>query len=344
MIQKQRINLIVPMAGKGTRMLPHTLTTPKTFIPMVGKPIIQRILENIAILCTEGTIANIGFVVNDLPAHTCDTLQAIAEALGAKAHFYQQDQALGTAAAIQCAAPLLEGPAIVAFSDTLFQEHTPLDLQQEGIICVHQVADPAQFGVVALDQDWYVKDFVEKPTAFVSDLAIIGIYYFRESSMLQAAIQQLMTQPLVAGQEYQLTRALSSMREQGIRFAIKPVQAWLDCGNKQATLAANTYFLQQQQLTDTGMVISPSAKVIDSIIIPPVYIEADAVIDCSIVGPYVSVSKGAHVLHSQISDSIIQQHAVMDHSQVHHSIIGNYVKLYGNPAELNVGDYTTVKL
>ncbi len=343
MAHKENINLIVPMAGKGTRMLPHTLTKPKTFIPIVGKPIIQRILENINSLCGESKIAHIGFVVNDLPAHTYDTLQTITHALGAEAHFYQQAQPLGTAAAIHCAVPLLEGRVIVAFSDTLFQDNTPLDLQQEGIICVRSVPDPTQFGVVVLDDNQYVTAFVERPTSFVSDLAIIGIYYFQEGKRLQAAIQRLMEEPLVAEGEYQLTRALSYMQEEGIRFVAKPVEAWLDCGNQQATLVANTYFLQHAA-TNTVHMISPTAKVIDSTLIPPVYIADDVIIERSIVGPHVSIGKGTHILHTQIQDSIIQAHTVMKHSQVHHSIVGNYVKLYGSPAELNVGDYNMAML
>lgn len=344
MAHKKSINLIVPMAGKGKRMLPHTLTTPKTFIPIVGKPIIQRILENITTLCGESKIAHIGFVVNDLPAHTYDTLQTIAQSLGGEAHFYQQAEAFGTAAAIHCVAPLLEGPVIVAFSDTLFQDNTPLDLQQKGIICVRSVPDPTQFGVVVLDNNQYVTSFVERPTSFVSDLAIIGIYYFQEGQHLQAAIQRLMNEPLeTAGSEYQLTRALSYMQEEGVRFVAKPVEAWLDCGNKQATLAANTYFLQHAA-ANTVKMISPTAKVIDSTLIPPVYIADDAVIERSIVGPHVSIGKGTHLIYTQIQDSIIQAHTIMQHSQVQHSIVGNHVKLYGSVAELDVGDYNTVML
>lgn len=342
MAKKQTINLIVPMAGKGTRMLPHTLTIPKTFIPIVGKPIIHHILENIVTLCSAGTIEHIGFVVNDLPLHTHDTLQAITASLGAKAHFYTQDKALGTASAISCAAPLLEGPVIIAFSDTLFKEDIPLDLQQEGIICVHQVPNPTQFGVVALDQDHYVTDFIEKPLAFVSDLAIIGIYYFQEGRKLKEAIRHLMDKRLCAGEEYQLTSALSYMQHQGVRFAIKPVERWLDCGNKQATLEASQFFLQYFE--NKVNMISSSAKVRNSTIIPPVYIEDDAMIENAILGPYVSIGKGTQIFNSQIKDSIIQTHTLIRNSQIHNSIIGNYVQILGTSAELNLGDYTTAML
>jgi len=342
MAPKKSINLIVPMAGKGKRMLPHTLTTPKPFIPMIGKPIIQRILENIYNLCAEGTIVHIGFVVNDdLPSHGYDSLQAMAQSLGAEVHFYNQAQACGTAAAIHCAAPLLQGPVVVAFSDTLFQERKPLDLQQEGIICVHSVSDPSQYGVVALDQDNAVKAFVEKPTTFVSDLAIIGIYYFQEGSMLQAGIQYLMEQELAEGEEYQLTRVLSYMQEKGTRFSTQLIEAWLDCGNKQATLAANQFFLEQQHLANKGSMVSPHSKVINSTIIPPVYIENDSIIEQSIIGPYVSIGKGTQIVHSQIKNSIIQTHTLIQDSQINSSIIGNYVKVSGRSAELNLGDYNT---
>lgn len=333
------INLIIPMAGKGKRMRPHTLTTPKPLIPIAGKPIVARLVDELSTVC-QGQISTIGFVVQELAPAIQAQLRAIAQDIGAQAHFYEQKAALGTAHAIFCAQKLLQGRIIIAFADTLFRGNINLDTTQESVIWVKKVPEPSAFGVVKLGDDQLVTDFAEKPTSFVSDLAIIGLYYFREGHHLQKAIQQLIEQGTVQDGEYQLTDALAAMQCQGMRFATQEVTEWLDCGNKRATIYTNQRFLTF--LRGDKSLIAPTARVHDSVIIPPVYLGKAVVVKNAILGPYVSVGSHTYISDARIQNSIIQEHSMVRNANLQDSMLGNHVHFMGKIAELSVGDYSTL--
>ena len=167
------------MAGRGSRLRPHTLTVPKPLIPIAGKPIVQRLVEDISSVCNQ-KIEEIAFIIGDFGEEVEKSLIQIAESLGAKGSIYHQQEALGTAHAILCAKESLNGNVVVAFADTLFKADFSLDNSADGIIWVKQIEDPSAFGVIKLDDNNVITDFVEKPNEFVSDLAIIGIYYFND--------------------------------------------------------------------------------------------------------------------------------------------------------------------
>ncbi|MHB9147012.1 MAG: sugar phosphate nucleotidyltransferase [Candidatus Amoebophilus sp.] len=333
------LNLIIPMAGKGKRLLPHTLTTPKPLIPIAGKSIVERLLEEINLIY-QGPIRHIGFIVKDLPTSIKSQLENMATELGAQAHFYEQSEALGTAHAIACAAPLLQGPVIVAFSDTLFKGSLPLDVSKEGVIWVNKVKNPSSFGVVQVDSDNLITDFVEKPTEFVSDLAIIGIYYLKKGEILLQAIQHIIDQQICKGGEYQLTSALTYMQQQGYQFSTQTIDEWLDCGNKEACLHTNQRFLHFLQNTK-GM-IANSAEIYNSTIIPPVYIGEKVILEHTVLGPYVSVGHNTHIKGSRITNSIIQEHTKIDKVILTNSMIGNHVHIKGKCTEIDTGDYNTI--
>jgi glucose-1-phosphate thymidylyltransferase len=335
------LNLIIPMAGKGKRMLPHTLTTPKPLIPIAGKPIVERLVQGIRSFYT-GPIAKIGFVVRELTPSMQEQLTAIALSVGAKPHFYEQTEALGTAHAISCAAPLLQGPIIIAFADTLFTGATPLDLSKENVIWVSPVEDPSSFGVVELRDNQAISRFIEKPKHFISNLAIIGIYYFRAGEILQQTIQSLITANAQETGEYQLTTALTHMQQQGSIFYSQSVKEWLDCGNKHATLHTNQRFLHLLQ--DQETLLASNATITNSTIIPPIYVGPDVHIKDSIVGPYVSVGKETQIINSRIKNSIIQEHTCITGSNLHNSMVGRYANIQGKPTEINVGDHTMLSL
>jgi glucose-1-phosphate thymidylyltransferase len=186
------MNIIIPMAGMGKRLRPHTLTIPKPLIPIVGKPIVYWLVHDIVEVCSD-VVENIGFVISRSFDKAAEKqLLAIAEKLGAQGHLFYQDEPLGTAHAIYCAEPILSGHTIVAFADTLFKANFQLDTKQDGIIWVQKVADPSAFGVVTLNGQGQIDDFVEKPANFISDLAIIGIYYFKDGDQLKNEIKNLM--------------------------------------------------------------------------------------------------------------------------------------------------------
>jgi glucose-1-phosphate thymidylyltransferase len=329
------------MAGKGKRLFPHTLTTPKPLIPIAGKPIVKRILEEIDTLY-KGPIGHIGFIIKDLPSSTKSQLKDIATELGAQAHFYEQTEALGTAHAIACAAPILEGPVVIAFSDTLFKGSLPLDISKEGVIWVNKVKDPSSFGVVQVGPDNLITDFIEKPTEFISDLAIVGIYYFKKGEILLQAIQHIIDQKVCNGGEYQLTSVLTYMQQQGYQFTTQTIEEWLDCGNKEACLHTNQQFLHF--LEDTEGMVANSAQIHNSTIIPPVYVGENVIIKHTILGPYVSVGHHTHITGSHITNSIVQEHARVNNVNLSNSMIGNHVHIQGKYTEVDAGDYNTIIL
>ena len=222
------MKIIVPMAGRGSRLRPHTLTVPKPLIPIAGKPIVQRLVEDITRVCGQ-KVDEIAFVIGDFGAVVEAELLEIAKSLNAKGAIYHQDEALGTAHAILCAKKALEGPVVVAFADTLFRADFTLDAQKDGIIWVQKVKDPKAYGVVKMNENDVITDFIEKPQEFISDLAIIGIYFFKDGLKLSDELQYLIDNNIKEKGEFQLTNALENMKQKGAEFYPGKVDEWLDC-------------------------------------------------------------------------------------------------------------------
>src|SRR6478609_818944 len=237
------MKIIIPMAGLGKRMRPHTLTTPKPLIPIAGKSIVQRLVEDIAKASPE-KVEEIAFIIGRFGKEAENTLRKIATDLGAKVSIWYQDEALGTAHAILCAKEALDGKVVVAFADTLFRADFKLDEKSEGVIWVQKVEDPKPFGVVKVNEKNVITDFVEKPETFVSDLAIIGIYYFKDGENLRKELQYLLDNNIRDKGEYQLTNALENMKNKGLQFTPGKVIEWLDCGNKDSTVYTNQRVLE----------------------------------------------------------------------------------------------------
>lgn len=326
------------MAGMGKRMRPHTLTVPKPLIPIAGKPIVQRLVEDLAKIATE-PIDEVSFVIGDFGKEVEDSLCTIAHDMGIVPRIYYQSQPLGTAHAVLCAAPSLKGKVIVAFADTLFRADFTLENNSDGVIWVRQVADPSSFGVVKTDKDGIVTDFIEKPKKFVSDLAIIGIYYFKDGKNLKSELQYLVDKNIMVNGEYQLTDALQNMKNKGMKLRTSQVDEWFDCGNKEATLQTTKRILE---LSNPNELISDNAQIINSVIIPPCFIGKEAKIENSVLGPYLSVGKHSHIKNSIIRDSIIQRYTDVEGINIQNSIIGNHAEIHGVSSEVNIGDYTSL--
>ncbi len=330
------MKIIIPMAGKGTRLRPHTLTVPKPLIPVAGKPIIQRLVEDLA-SAYDGPIEEIAFIIGDFGPEVERELIHIAEALGARGKIYQQEKALGVGHAIYCAWESLNGPCMIAFADTLFKADFSFDTEADGTIWVQKVKDPSSFGVVKLDKQGYISEFVEKPAVFVSDLAIVGIYYFREGERLRAALHHIITNEIKEKNEYQLTTALEYLKNEGIRFRTGEIEEWLDCGNKDAILFSNSRMLEFHRNTE---LVAASATIENSVIIPPSFIGENAVIRNAVVGPYVSVGHNSVVENTVITNSIIQNKSQIKNALLENSMVGNASKFTGSKDELNIGDYS----
>lgn len=326
------------MAGKGKRMRPHTLTIPKPLIKLAGKPIVQRLLEDI-VKVTSQKVDEIAFVIGDFGKEAEKHLCSIAEKIGAKASIYYQYEPLGTAHAILCAKDALTGPVTIAFADTLFSADFNMDANADGIIWVHKVEDPVAFGVVKTNKNGTITGFFEKPNTFISDLAIIGIYYFKNGENLKNELQYLIDNDIKHNKEYQLTDALQNMMKKGLKFITGNVDEWLDCGNKNATVFTNQRILE---LNNEAKYISPSAIIENSVIIQPCYIGDNAIIKKAIVGPHVSIGENCSIIDSIVTNSIIQNNTTLENINIDNSMIGNSVEYKGKYNEVSIGDYTSM--
>jgi glucose-1-phosphate thymidylyltransferase len=336
------MKIIVPMAGRGSRLRPHTLTVPKPLIPIAGKPIVHRLVEDIAGVINQD-IEEIAFIIHpDFGTQVEKDLVAIAEKLGSKGTIYYQNEALGTAHAILCAKESMSGPIVVAYADTLFRADFTLDTSADSVIWVKQVEDPSAFGVVQLNEQNQIIDFVEKPSTFVSDLAIIGIYYFKSGETLRTELQYLLDNNVVKGGEYQLTDGLENMKVKGLKFVPGKVDEWMDCGNKPVTVETNSRMLQFLH-QDGEHLVSNKALLQNSTVIAPCFIGDDVVLINSTVGPNVSLGKGCHVSNSTMSNCLVQNHSHIKNAKLDNAMIGSHASFNGEFTSISIGDYSVLE-
>lgn len=336
------MKIIVPMAGRGSRLRPHTLTVPKPLIPIAGKPIVHRLVEDIAGVINQ-KIEEIAFIIHkDFGKKVEEDLIAIAEKLGSKGTICYQNEALGTAHAILCAKESMSGPIVVAYADTLFRADFTLDTSADSVIWVKQVEDPSAFGVVQLNENNQIVDFVEKPKHFVSDLAIIGIYYFKSGETLRGELQYLLDNEVVKGGEYQLTDALENMKVKGMKFVPGKVDEWMDCGNKNVTVETNARLLGFLH-NDGENLVDRNVKNENSTIIQPCYIGENVILINATVGPNVSLGNGCHVVNSTIKNSLVQNNSHIKNANLDNAMIGSHASFDGNFTSISIGDYSILE-
>jgi glucose-1-phosphate thymidylyltransferase len=331
------MRVIIPMAGLGKRMRPHTLTTPKPLIPIAGKPIVKHLAEYLAEIAGD-EIEHIAFVIGDFGKETEKNLLKIAETLGAKGSIHHQHEPLGTAHAILCAQEHLKDRVIIAFADTLFYTDFKIPEQADGVIWVKKVNNWQQFGVVKVAKEGYITEFVEKSPTFISDLAIIGIYYFRNGENLKCELQYLLDHDIKEKGEYQLTTAMENMKNKGLKLYPGEVNEWLDCGNKDSTVDTNRAVLEHKK---NDRLIDKTAVIESSIIIPPSFIGTNVTIRNSVIGPHVSIGDRTTIENCIIKSSIIQSHSRIKNQLIQNSMIGNHVTMNGVLSDVSVGDYSS---
>ncbi|MFT5257041.1 MAG: glucose-1-phosphate thymidylyltransferase [Arenicella sp.] len=335
------MKIIVPMAGIGSRLRPHTLTVPKPLTVIAGKSIVQRLVEDISSVIDE-QIDEIAFIIGPakkgFPADTKNSLLKIAQELGAKGSVYIQEEALGTAHALFCAKDSLSGPCVVAYADTLFKADFKLDAGADGAIWVKQVADPSAFGVVKLEGG-FITDFIEKPKDFVSDLAIIGIYYFKDGDKVRDEIQYMVDHDLRENNEYQLTNVLETLKRDGAKFIPGTVSTWMDCGKKDPTVDTNKQVLDFEHKAGNNLV-SEDVVLENSEIIQPCYVGKNVILRNTKIGPYVSIGENSVVENTIITNSLIQTNVVISNAKLDNAMIGNHAKYNGNFTSVSIGDYT----
>nr|WP_317631218.1 sugar phosphate nucleotidyltransferase [uncultured Flavobacterium sp.] len=336
------MRIIVPMAGRGSRLRPHTLTIPKPLIPIAGKPIVHRLVEDIAGVINQ-EIEEIAFIIHESFGKEVEAdLLAIAQKLGSQGKIYYQNEALGTAHAILCAKESMQGNIVVAYADTLFRADFTLETDADSVIWVKSVEDPSAFGVVQLNDKNEIVDFVEKPKEFVSDLAIIGIYYFKSGETLRAELQYLLDNNIIKGGEYQLTDALENMKQKGMLFKPGKVDEWMDCGNKNVTVDTNSRMLNFL-LQDGHDLVSKNVTIENSEIIQPCYIGENVVLKNTKIGPNVSVGNGSIIENSTIDNTLIQKNAKIVNAKLTNSMIGNNAIYNGEFTSISIGDYSVLE-
>jgi glucose-1-phosphate thymidylyltransferase len=337
------MNIIVPMAGRGSRLRPHTLTTPKPMLPVAGMPIVSRLIRDIVKLLNQ-PVTNIGYVLGDpvfFGDEIVDELQQLAKELGAKAHIFRQFKALGTGHAILCAEPLLSGPTVIAYADTLIRADFALDNSADATIWVKKVKNPEAYGVVETNDKGEIKGLVEKPQSQVSDLAVIGIYYFKEAADLKDELTAVMDEKLTRGGEYQINDGILRMIQKGKRFTTAEVSEWMDCGNPAITVETNQRMLRV--LKTEGERLEGAYTNNNSTVIPPCYIADGVEIHNSTIGPYVSIGPDTCIENSTIENSMIQSNCVLSGVKLKDAMLGNYVKYNGDFSVVSLGDYTELK-
>lgn len=339
------MKIIVPMAGRGSRLRPHSLTVPKPLIPVAGQPIVHRLVKDIAKVLKQ-PIEEIAFVLGD-PAFFGDevvqSLTLLAEDLGAKASIYRQDQPLGTGHAIMSAKPSLSGPAVIAYADTLIRAEFELDPTADSVIWTKQVKNPEAYGVVKLNEDKNIVELVEKPQTFVSDQAVIGIYYFKDVAVLKEKLQEVLDENIMNGGEYQINDGIKRMMADGKIFKTGTVDEWMDCGNKAVTLETNARMLgfltadKEEQLIDDSVVLENS-KVIE-----PCFIGKGTVLKNATVGPFVSIGTDCHIENSSVKNSLIQNETSIINANLDEAMIGNHVTYNGEFTKISIGDYSVLE-
>lgn len=335
------MKIIVPMAGRGSRLRPHTLTVPKPLIPIAGKPIVHRLVEDIAKVLNQ-KIEEVAFIIHESFGKEVEKdLIAIAEKMGSKGTIYYQNEALGTGHAIMCAKDSLSGPAVIAYADTLIRANFDLDTTADSVIWVKQVDQPEAFGVINLNEANEIVELVEKPKEFVSDLAVIGIYYFKDVAVLRGELQWVIDNNIIHGGEYQINDGIKQMMARGMKFVPGQVDEWMDCGNKNVTVETNGRMLGFLQ-AEGEKLMAENVILENAQIIPPCYIGQNVIIKNATVGPNVSLGDGCVVENSQVQDTLVQNHSLIKNAHLKNSMIGSHAIFDGNFTSISIGDYSNL--
>lgn len=338
------MKIIVPMAGRGSRLRPHSLTVPKPLIPVAGKPIVHRLVSDITKVLGE-QVEEIAFILGD-PAFFGDdvveSLKELAVSLGAKPSIYRQLDPKGTGHAIMCAEPSLSGPAVIAYADTLIRADFNLDKEADSVIWTKRVDNPSAYGVVNLNDKGEITELVEKPETFVSDQAVIGIYYFKDVAVLKNELQYVLDNNIINGGEYQINDGIKQMMAKGRIFKTGTVDEWMDCGNKQVTIETNQRMLGFLE-KDGEKLIADSVQLENANIIEPCFIGKNVVLKNTTVGPFVSIGENTVIENSTIKNSLIQTNTKISNANLDNAMIGNHVVYNGKFETISIGDYSILE-
>ena len=334
------MKLIVPMAGRGTRVRPHSHVTPKPLLKVKGRSIVERIVDTFSRVLPETPDEGVFVLGDDFGQGIRDQLTAICEEREMDAHFPIQKEAKGTAHAVGCTEEHLQGDGVIVFADTLFRIEEAIEIDDEAdvVAFVREVDDPSRFGVAVRDGEQVTK-LVEKPDEPISNEALIGIYYVRDLADLKTEIDYLIQNDVIGkGGEYQLTDAFDRRLQKDDTFTTASVDAWMDCGTIPALLETTGRVLEQES-DDLHR-----GDVLDSVIHDPVYMGPGATIENAVVGPHVSVEAGATIENAVVRDSIVFQDGTIENAVLADSVVGRHTVVNQGIDSINVGDHSQMNV
>lgn len=332
------IKIVIPMAGFGSRLRPHTWSRPKQLISIAGKSVLSHVLDTFSTLPNQSSpefIFIVGYLGDKIKTYMDETYPDL------KVSYVIQDEMRGQSHAIYLAKEYLEGPMLMVFADTLIETNLSfLAAEPYDVVgWVKSIEDPRRFGVAKTSNGDEVTQLVEKPTDKTHNLAVVGFYYFKDSEKLIEAIDTQMEEGIQLKGEFFLADAINIMLGNGARMRVERINTWLDAGTPDAVLETNRYLLEHGK--DNS---SESAAREDVRIIPPVFIHPNAEISSSIIGPYASIGTGCTVENSIVQNSILENGCKVVHSNLDESLIGENAVVTGNSTSINVGDNSSLKL
>ncbi len=319
---------IIPVAGVGTRLRPHTYTLPKVLLNVAGKPILGHILDALQQHNIDEATIIVGYMGDLVEDY-------VRRNYSMNVTFIYQEERLGLGHSIWIAREHITDnePLLIILGDTIFDVDLSLATNSRfSTLGVKSVDDPRRFGVVELEKG-FISRLIEKPENPTTNLALVGLYFINNPKLLDDSLQTLIDNNIRTRDEYQLTDALQMMIDKGEKFTTFPVEGWYDCGKPETLLSTNRYLLDGKSTYKT-----PEGVVI----IPPAFVAENAIIERSVIGPYTTVASGATVIDSVVRDSIISDGATVTASTLEQSIIGNNAIVKGKFSRLNVGDSSEI--
>lgn len=324
------MRILIPMAGLGTRLRPHTHTKPKPLLQVAGKAVLDHVLDRLSELDVQEVVFIIGYLGDQIKEH-------VEANYDFDSSYVEQKEPKGQAHALYLARDHLKGPVLIIFVDTIFEADLRFlkEISSDGVIFVKEVDDPSRFGVVTVEEG-FITGFVEKPDEPISNLALVGLYYIRNSALLRECIEAVLAGEVKTKGEYYLADALQIMVDRGAKLEPGSVEVWEDCGKPETLLATNRHLLRKSGGQETATD--------NSVLIPPVHIASSASIVNSIIGPYVSIAGDVVIEDSIISDSIIDQGARIQRAILRESLVGSHTSVRDDFSKVDIGDHSTVRL
>jgi glucose-1-phosphate thymidylyltransferase len=323
------MKVIIPAAGIGTRLRPHTYSAPKALLHVAGKPMLGHILDIVRGLRPSEVILIVGFLGEQI-------VRYVSRSYRFKCKFIRQEELKGLGYALSMAVPEMDDrePALIILGDTIFEaDLLPVIRGRYDALGVKKVEDPRRFGIVEM-RGGFVKKLVEKPERPKSHLAVVGVYFIRSTALFKESLNRIVADRIITKNEYQLTDALQWMIDRKAKFRTFNVTGWYDCGKPETLLRTNRELLAKD---------SRSPRIKGSLAIPPLFVSRSARVENCILGPYVSIADGAAIKDSVVKDSIVGSGARVESSVLESSLIGNNAWVRGAVGRLNLGDFSEIE-